>query len=134
MKETAIRILSILLLPLVFSGCAVIAAGSAAAGGALWYKGELKDKLPGSVEQVYKAAFQAIKGLKLTIKESKYDKLKGEINSEMSDGTDVKVSIEFKAKSETEVKVRVGIMGNETMSRQIISEIKTNLDALTKGT
>ena len=45
----------------VIFGGAMAGLAGAAAGGAIWYKGELRENLPGSVEQVYKAADQTMK-------------------------------------------------------------------------
>ena len=119
-----LKLMSIMLIPLLFSGCAAIVAGGAAAGGAIWYRGELRENLPGSVEQVCKAADRSMKNFKFTIKDSKSDKLRGEINVEMADGTDVKISVRSQGDKVSEIRIRVGIMGDEKVSRQIIEDIK----------
>ena len=122
-----LKLMSIMLIPVLFYGCAAIVAGGAAAGGAIWYRGELRENLPGSVEQVYKAADQTMKNFKFSIKDSNSDKLRGEINGELADGTDLKISIRSQGDQVSEIRIRVGIMGDEKISRQIIEDIRKSM-------
>lgn len=126
MKKT-IALIAIILLPLFLTRCAAIVAGGAAAGGTIWYKGELKDVMSGTVPQIHKAAIQAVKNLKFEIKNENSDELRGEIEAEMSDGTKIKISSRSKDKNITEIRVRVGIMGDKQVSQRIVDETRNNL-------
>lgn len=83
--------------------------------------------MSGNVPQIHKAAVQAIKNLKFEIKSEKTDELRGEIEAEMSDGTKIKISSRSKDKNITEIRVRVGIIGDRQVSQRIVEEIKINL-------
>jgi Protein of unknown function (DUF3568) len=111
----------------IFSGCAALLVGAAAgAGGAAYVQGELRMTEPVALEAAQRAAEQAMKDLKLAVIKRQQDGLSGAIEGRTAG--DQKVTIKTKrltAKS-TEIRVRVGLLGDETMSRQILSRMQAN--------
>ncbi len=129
MKKIALSLGLLFLFPLMLSGCAALIYGGAAAGGAIWYKGELKESIAGSVSSVHAAAITSMRNLKFTVEKQNHDAVQGEIEGEMANGTDVKITLKSGGNNVTEVRIRVGIMGDEQVSRKLIEEIKKNTGA-----
>jgi len=113
---------------MLISGCAPLMIGAAAGGGAaVWYKGRLEDAIPAPLPKVQRAVVSALKDLDITITEEKGDNLKGQVKGKLSDGSQVWVDLELLGESTTSVTIRVGVMGNEVMSRQILQKTRKNL-------
>lgn len=111
----------------LLTGCAALIVGAAAgAGGAAYVQGELKVTEAVALDAAQRAAEQAMKDLKLTVIKRQQDGLSGVIEGRTAG--DQKVTIKTKrvtAKS-TDIRVRVGVLGDETMSRQILSRMQAN--------
>ena len=131
MNRNVSLLLCLFLFPPLLSGCAAIIAGGAAAGGAIWYKGELKESVAGPVSRVHAAGIQAVKNLKFTVVKQNNDEVQGEIEGQMANGTDVKINMKSEGNNVTEVRIRVGIMGDEKVSRRLIEEMKKILGTKT---
>lgn len=111
----------------LFSGCAALLVGAAAgAGGAAYVQGELKMTEAVALDAAQRAAEQAMKDLKLAVIKRQQDGLSGVIEGRTA--ADQKVTIKTKRLTvkSTEVRVRVGLLGDETMSRQILSRMQAN--------
>ena len=112
------------------SGCLALAAGAAAGIGTYAYvKGELKSTFDSGLDRTWDATQQAIDDLQFTVKERSKDALQAREVAREADGTDVKVALESKGEKITEVRVRVGVFGNESQSRLIMDKIKARLGA-----
>ena len=96
MQQKSRRFLFLVLISCLVYNCAAIVAGGAAAGGAIWYKGELKESIAGSVSSVHTTAIQSMKSLKFTVNEQNHDEVQGEIKGEMANGTDVRIYYEIR--------------------------------------
>ena len=131
MNRNVSLLLSIFIFPLMLPGCAALIYGGAAAGGAIWYKGELKESIAGPVNRVHAAGVQAVKNLKFTVDKQNHDEVQGEIEGEMANGTGVKINMKSEGNNVTEVRIRIGIMVDEHVSRRLIEEMKKILGAKT---
>jgi hypothetical protein len=109
------------------TGCLVVAAGAAAAGTVVYVRGELKSSLPDSYEAVVKAANQAIDSLRFRKTEEEGDALKTEIEARTGTDKSVEIDIVRVSDSLTEVHIRVGVFGDESMSLTILDKIKESL-------
>jgi hypothetical protein len=110
------------------SGCLALAAGAAAGVGTYAYvKGELKSTFEAGLDQTWEATQKAVDDLQFTVKEKSKDALQAREVAREADGTDVKIALESKSEKVTEVRVRVGVFGNESQSRLIMDRIKARL-------
>jgi len=111
----------------LFSGCAALLVGAAAgAGGVAYTQGELKNTESVALSTAHRAAERAAKDLKFAVLKSQLDGLGGLIEARTA--SDQKVTIKTKqvAAKATEVRIRVGLLGDETASRQILSRMQAN--------
>jgi len=113
---------------LLLSGCAAAVVGGAAGAGAVMFKeGELKSTERGNVDQVYNAAINAVDKLKLDTVTKNADSLNAKILAKESNGDNVDIKMEQKPNNLTEVKIRVGAVGNQERARLILDEIRREL-------
>jgi ABC-type sugar transport system substrate-binding protein len=124
--KTIKRFLAVLLLaPL--GGCAIAAVGAAAGATYAWINGELKSTLNAPLPQVVTATKAALTDLELVGIETRTDKLQGKITAQMADGARVVIqvkAIDFKV---TEIRIRVGRIGDKAVSEQIYRHIERQL-------
>ncbi|HDQ03714.1 MAG TPA: DUF3568 family protein [Deltaproteobacteria bacterium] len=114
----------------LFSGCAALVAGAAAAGasvGTYYYiSGELKTDYFASFEKVWNACEKTIadmRGIDVSpSKEIARGKITAVINNEK-----VKINITYKSKDLTTVAIRVGIMGNRLSAQLLHDKIASHL-------
>ncbi|MEQ2009661.1 MAG: DUF3568 family protein [Limisphaerales bacterium] len=124
---TAIAVTSITL----FTGCAALIIGAAAgAGGVAYVQGELKVTESVPVETAQRAAEKALQDLKLAVLKRQQDGLSGSIEARTS--TDQKITIKTRriAEKSSEVAIRVGVLGDEAKSRQILNRMQANYSAV----
>lgn len=106
----------------------LVGAGAVIGVGTVSYiKGELKGAEAASLDNTWKASISALNQLNYTITDKEKDDVYAEIIARSS--TDTKVTIKLKRQSDTvtEIKIRIGLMGDETVSRRIYDTIKKNL-------
>jgi hypothetical protein len=112
---------------LTLGGCAAVAVGAGAAGAVAWYKGELKASLTQSVPTVNRAAEEAIDELKLFKISAKTDELTGNFTVRNAKDEKITIIVEKGGDGVTVLRIRVGMFGNEAVSRSILDTIKGNL-------
>jgi hypothetical protein len=108
-------------------GCAAVAVGAGAASAVAWYKGELKASLTESVPAVNRATAKAIRKLGLFEISAKTDELTGSFTVRNAKDDKIAVIVEQGDAGITIVRIRVGVFGNEALSRSILDAIKENL-------
>lgn len=125
-----VRLLSALLclIPVSWTaGCLAVAAGAAGAGAVAWVRGELDASLSSRLDAVANATDRAIQQLQLI----KVSESKTAIDAEIvaRTGQDKKIDIRLNRTGDTitRVRIRVGLVGDETLSRTILDKIKANL-------
>ena len=69
----------------------------------------------------------ALKDLGLPIIQDKEDKLSAHLESEFSDGKRVWIDVQKASESVSELTIRVGLMGDDARSRQILAAIRKHL-------
>ena len=111
-----------------FAGCLAVATGIGAAGAVMWYQGELKVDLNAPPEKVIAAterAFASFKWHQISASSSKTD---GQAVART--GADKRVDVLVKQKTETtsEIGIRVGVMGDENLSRTLLDKIQIYLE------
>jgi hypothetical protein len=117
------------------SGCLVAAVGACAgAGGAYaYYQGNVSDNYGAEFGQVYQASKEALNDMAMPVITEKHDGLTGSIESSLSDGTKVTISLEEKPRMKpedghtTEVGIRVGYFGDQSVSSNMMDKIRVRV-------
>jgi hypothetical protein len=115
------------------TGCGLfLAAGAGAAAGvgaAEYIGGELKQAYAAPMEKTWNASLAATDQLKMRATEKSIDNLDQNrvIKGKTDDGKDFQISLETLGKDVTMVKVRIGVFGDEKISRTIHETIAKNL-------
>lgn len=114
-----------ILVGLAATGCAAFIAGGVAVGvgvGAAEYiQGELKQAYAASMEKTWEACLAAARNLKMTVVEKSIDNIDKNrmIKGETQDEKDFQMALESLSPDVTQVKVRIGIFGDEEYSKKI---------------
>lgn len=112
------------------AGCLWLVAGAAGGtAGIVYVNGQLKEEIDATVPALHQAAIAGVKELGLPVNEDKVDKLTAHVHSELSSDTKVWITIESLTDSRSRITIRVGVMGDEAKSRQILDATKRHLAA-----
>ncbi len=111
------------------SGCVLFVAGAAAAAGVGTYayvSGELTGSESVSLDRAYSASQAAMKDLEFPVLNKSKDALQAELTARTA--ADKRILIKLKKVSEgtTEIRIRVGTFGDESLSRMILDKIKSH--------
>ncbi len=125
-KIATAAILSITLSAIMLTSGCLIAAG-AAAGGVFYAKGDLESTLQATPSQIAAAAESVFADMKVTKLTSVSSDLDAEVVGRSS--TDKKITIRSKTKSQnfSTISIRVGVFGDDDLSRTILAKIKKKL-------
>lgn len=129
-KKYGILLLLVLWTMPLMSGCAVVLFGAGAGAGvagATYVMGKLEDEVNAPVSKVQRATVAALKALELPLDKERGDKLAAELESETADQKKIWISITSLTSSRSKIVIRVGLMGDEVRSRQILQAIHTRL-------
>ena len=124
-----IPVLFLVLGTTVFSGCALflIGAGVAAgAGGVAYVNGELKVDDSVTVDRAWSATQAAVHDLQFKVTSSQKDAFAGTLVSLRADNTKVVIHLVRQTDQVTEVRIRIGIFGDEALSRLVYDKIKSH--------
>ena len=123
------RLVLVLIVCLLSTGCTalmVVGAGAAGAAGYAYMNGELEKSYPASVGQCWPAVVQSIEELGMPILSQSVDDLGGKLESRTADGKKVLITLEARPMA-TVVKVRVGLFGDKNRSIVILDKIDQKL-------
>lgn len=122
--------LMLIFLCILTSGCAVALLGAGAGAGVAgttYVMGKLEDEVEAPVSKVQRASVAALKSLDLPVDKERGDKLAAELESETADQKKIWVSIHSLTSSRSKIVIRVGLLGDEARSRQILQAIRARL-------
>lgn len=108
-------------------GCAAVLVGGAAAGAAgtvLYVKGELHSTEDVSLDRAWNATQAAIRDMGFIVTANEKDAVSGTLVALTADNTKIKIVLNRKADNMTEISIRVGTFGDESMSRLILERIR----------
>jgi hypothetical protein len=108
-------------------GCVAVAVGAGAAGAVAYLRGELQSSVSEDVEDVILATAKAIEQLKFSQVEARKDALSGVFEARNARNDKIVITIDRQAEGLTRLRIRVGLIGNEAVSRSILSQINKNL-------
>ncbi len=125
-------ILSIFLY-LCITGCApliIFGAGTAAGiAGYKYYDGSLTVIYEAQYMKTWEATLRSVERMEFEIKSQKHDLAKGKIKGLMSDKRSIDISLKYKSAQQTEVIIRVGLLGDKNASSVIEESIRKELFA-----
>lgn len=120
-----IKVILITFLLSLMSGCTVIGAGVVAGiGGTHYVSGEIKGSYDTSIYHLYEATLYTFKKKKIKIISVENTKIDADIISELEDGTEVKVHIYYNKEGYATLGIRIGLIGDEHKSRELLREIE----------
>lgn len=117
----------------LLSGCAALVVGGAAVGagtGTYFYiNGELKTDYIASFDKVWNACEKTVADMRGTEVQPVKEIAKGTITATINDEK-VKFEITYRAKNQTTVGIRVGLVGNKLSSQLLHDRIADNLSKI----
>jgi len=132
MKKQKLLILVLLAAcPFILTGClAAAAVGGAAAAGAgtvAYIKGELKATEEATLNKTWEATVTAIDELQFLVVNKLKDNVSAELESKTADNKTVKIQLKRVTDNLTDISIRIGTFGDESLSRYILSKIEAKL-------
>ncbi len=129
MKKQKLLILVLLAAcPFILTGClAAAAVGGAAAAGAgtvAYIKGELKATEEATLNKTWEATVAAIDELQFLVVNKIKDNVSAEIQAKTADNKTVKIQLKRVTDNLTDISIRIGTFGDESLSRYILSKIE----------
>jgi hypothetical protein len=115
----------------LFSNCGCVAAllvgAGAGAGTVAYLKGELKSTEEASIGQVWQAAKEAIKDLEFVVTSEEKDDLFAKLIAHGTNDMKIEINLESVSAKLTNVRIRAGVFGDESLSRLALERIKKHL-------
>ncbi len=121
------RGLILFLLLLSLSGCALLAVGAGGAagvGGAAYVLGDLETTLQHEPQEIAAATEKAFDNLGIKHIETKSSKLHSRVIGRTTNDKKVTVESKIKDSPSSAISIRVGLFGDEEISRRILEQIK----------
>ena len=114
----------------VLTGCvAVVFAAGAAVGvsGAVWYHGELRTSLAGSLPRVRDASTATLQKMGSGVSTVGNGDLASTLTSFTGDGRKITIELKSLSAGVTEIHIRVGFWGDRDLSQHILEDINMRL-------
>jgi Protein of unknown function (DUF3568) len=131
MNKTKLLMIGLLASLLVLTnGCFLFVVGAAAGAGAAgyaWVDGEIKTTESASMNQTWDAAQAAMKDLQYPVTAQSKDALQGELDARNASNTKISIKLKYISNTSTEIRIRVGTFGDESLSRIILGKINNRL-------
>jgi len=108
------------------SGCVAVVAAAGAGAGVAWVRGAVETNLEGDVEKVYRASLKAIADLQLAKVSEQASAIDAKIVARTALDKRVEIKLE-KAGNGTKISIRVGLVGDQSLSLSILDRIKSHL-------
>ena len=115
------------IISLINSGCAAVLLGGGAAAGAgtiLYIKGELRSTEEVSLDTAWIATQTAIKDMEFVTGTAEKDAISAKLIAYTSDSREIQITLKRKSDKLTEIGIRVGTFGDESLSRLILENIR----------
>ena len=111
----------------LFTGCAAVLIGAGAGAGAgtvAYVAGELKAQEEVSLNRAWNASVRAMEDLEFTITSKEKDAFNAKLTARGAGDKKIQVKLKKQVEKVTEIRIRIGVFGDESMSRQILEKIK----------
>jgi len=112
------------------NGCILFVAGAAAGAGAAGYAyvdGEIQTTEAASLDRTWEAVQAAMQDLQFPVTAKAKDALQGDLTAHNASNTTIRIKLKYISTSSTEVRIRVGTFGDESLSRIILNKINSHL-------
>jgi len=110
------------------SGCVALLIGAAAgAGGVAWVKGSLEQNFDNTVDQLHRASLSGLRDIKCATRSDQIRKHLAKIEFEFDDGQKGTINLKALTERSAKLKIRVGILGDETKSHIVLNAILKHL-------
>ncbi len=112
------------------SGCVLFVVGAAAGAGVAgyaWVNGEIQTTEPASLDRTWNAVLAAMKDLEFPVTEQSKDALEASLTAHNASNTNISIKLKNLSNNSTEIRIRVGTFGDESMSRIILDKISHHL-------
>jgi hypothetical protein len=119
--------LAVLAAAVLLTGCVAVVAGAAGAGAVAYTMGKLEARLDAPFDKVVPAANRALKQLQFADVSERQDALDAILRARTAEDKKVEVKISRVGPDSSNVKIRVGLIGDEARSLAILDKIKANL-------
>jgi len=127
LKNKMITLMLVMTLAVSSSGCIALLLGAAAgAGGFAYVKGVLEKNYTIPADELKIAAVRGIRSLDMEIYEEG-DRLFTKIRSSFADGKALKVDVKALTEKTSQLRIRVGVVGDVSRSEMILNAIEKNL-------
>ena len=121
--------LTILVLIAMTQGGCLLAAAGAAGGTVAYMKGDLEADLDAAPDAVIEATKRAAKELKFTTEYAHGSRLDGRAKLRTAAGKEIFIKVESRGQNFSHVSIRVGTFGDDSLSNQVLAEIRDHLKA-----
>lgn len=110
------------------TGCVPLLVGAAVgAGGVTYVNGALVRNIDETVKDVHKASLDALKELDYFITQDELNKRSAAVLAETEKGKKIRINIEALTEYVSEIRIRVGMFGDQDLSHEILSAIEKRL-------
>ena len=109
------------------SGCLAVAAAAGAAGAVAYVRGELAATLSSDMARAQNATDQAIAQLGFAEVSDRRSAVDGVFIARTAADKKIEINLEKVADNVTRIRIRVGLIGDESLSMQILDRVKANL-------
>jgi len=131
MKKTKLLMIGLMAVLLAFgNGCVLFVAGAAAGAGAAGYAyvdGEVQTTEAASMDRTWEAVQAAMQDLQFPVTTKAKDALEGDLTARNAQNTTIRIKLKYVSNTSTEVRIRVGTFGDESLSRIILNKINSHL-------
>jgi hypothetical protein len=107
-------------------GCWFLVGAAGAGAGVAYAKGDLEGIVDADVESVAAATGRALEELDLTVVSTKSSKIDGEVVARTAGDEKITVRLSEEGEQRTKVRIRIGVFGDETLSRRIYDTIRAH--------
>jgi hypothetical protein len=102
----------------------------AQAGTSAFVSGELQAAYRVPLDQAYNVVLDALANLSYPIKQQSLDEMRAYVQTEEPDGRDVDIRLKKSSEIVTRVNIRVGIWGDQAVSRLVMEQIERKISEL----
>jgi hypothetical protein len=111
------------------SGFSVLQAGTSA-----FISGELEAAIPKPIAEVFEAADASLRELQFTLGAAKLDEYNGYLYARETQRRRIEITMEKKSPVVTKLNIRIGVFGDQAVSRLILATIQSKLAPGTEKT
>lgn len=119
--------LSLLLAMLTLTGCVAVLAGGAAAGTVAYIRGDLQAVVDSNLDRTGNAVQRAARDLDLIAVSDAKDQTSAKYIFRTATDRKIEVNLKHATDRTTNISIRVGVFGDETLSRQFYDRIRARL-------